>query len=74
MDVQTHADIIKLFGSGPALARAIGQEPHPACHWLERGIPAKHWHLVERACAARGHTITAAMLAVMPRTSDAKAA
>jgi len=35
----TFRQLIKLFGSQSAAARAIGIKPHTVCGWQHRGIP-----------------------------------
>jgi hypothetical protein len=35
----TFRQLIKLFGSQSAAARAIGIKPHTVCGWQRRGIP-----------------------------------
>ena len=67
MELTSHAEVIAAFGGQVALARALGVEPTKACHWNERGIPAKHWHKVEKLGRSAGIHVTAQHLEVIPR-------
>lgn len=67
MKIDSHSDVIRAFGGQAALARALGEPPTRACHWMERGIPAKHWHKVESLARAAGVPVTCDMLAASPR-------
>ena len=64
--MKSHSDVIKAFGGVRPIAEAIGVDPKLAIHWPRRGIPAKHWPVVERAAAARDITITAFDLRELP--------
>jgi hypothetical protein len=67
MSMDSHTDVIEAFGGQVALAKAIGLPPAQACHWRERGIPAKHWGDVEDLARAADLPITARLLKALPR-------
>jgi hypothetical protein len=67
MRIESHTDVIAAFGGQASLARSLGEEPARACHWNERGIPAKHWHEVEELAREAGLPVTARVLKGLPR-------
>lgn len=60
--ISSHSDVIAAFGGLRPTAEAIGVDPKLATHWLQRGIPAKYWSLVEDAARERNIAITARAL------------
>lgn len=60
--ISSHSDVIAAFGGLRLTAEAIGVDPKLATHWLQRGIPAKYWPLVEGAARERDIAITARAL------------
>jgi hypothetical protein len=67
MSMKSHTDVIDAFGGQVALAKAIGLPPTQACHWRERGIPAKHWPDVEDLAKEADIPVTARLLKTLPR-------
>lgn len=54
----SHYEVIAAFGGPRPLAAAIGIDPALSTHWVQRGIPAKHWHKVVNVAVARIPTLT----------------
>lgn len=69
--IETHRDVIQAFGGQAALARALGVPPTRACHWNDRGIPAKLWHKVEALGRSSGVPVTCGLLAAAPKRQQA---
>lgn len=65
-DLHPHWPVMQMFGGIRSIAEAIGVDPKLAIHWPKRGIPAKHWPVVERVATERGIEITAMSLREMP--------
>lgn len=68
----SHSDVIAAFGGVRPLAKAIGVDPARATHWVQRGIPAKYWPLVENVAADRKITVTARTLMDMKAPAAAQ--
>ncbi len=72
MSMDSHTDVIEAFGGQAALAKAIGLPAAQACHWRERGIPAKHWGDVESLAKQVGLPLTVLSLKALPRSRQSR--